>query len=150
MIKVLVSLLILLVFSLTGCATAKAPSSQDSEAKRFEPAAGKANLYLVRKSESFGSLVGFQWGLDGKDEGSLSPGTYQLVSLEPGKHKIDVHAGLNSTSLDFDADAGKNYFYETGAKAGSALIQPEISLVLLEPMGKLMVSQFSRAPVMTQ
>jgi len=133
---------------LSACASAPAASAdKDKEAKQFVTADGTANLYVARKSEMFGSIIAFKLLVDDKEKGSLSPATYQLFVLPPGQHKIEVSTGLKSARLTVDVAAGKNYFLSTGATAGDAIIQPELGVVLFEEMGKLMVSQFPRAPI---
>lgn len=141
---------ILFAFSalLIGCASTKlATADQDREAKRFSSKENTSNIYISRKSETFGKLVPFAVRVDDVDFGTLTPGTYQYVSVGPGNHKIEIKAGINSATIALNAIPMKNYFYSTGAKAGDPIIQPEINLVLLDVMGKLMISQSKRAEV---
>lgn len=143
-----VSLLITLAVLLAGCASAPMASpDSDRDAKKFSPAAGSGNVYVARRSEMFGMLIPFKLLVDGQDKGTLAQGTYQLVAVAAGQHKIEVTTGLKSVQLTVDVAAGKNYFYSTGAQAGEPILQPELSVVLFEEMGKLMVSQAQRAPI---
>lgn len=63
-------------------------ATKDAAAKQFKPAPGRASLYVARKRESLGSAVPFRIYVDGKELASLLPGSFALVSLEPGKHEL--------------------------------------------------------------
>jgi hypothetical protein len=131
-----------------SCVTAKtATVDQDRDAKQFTPADGTANVYIARKNELPGSTVPFRILVDGQEIGILLPGTYQMAVLNPGQHRIEVKAGFNSARENLDTKAGKNYFWSTGSKADSAATQPELSFVLFEKMGQLMISQSRRAEI---
>ena len=133
---------------LSACASAPmASGDRDNEAKKFVPVAGTASLYVARRSEMFGMLIPFKVAVDGKDGGTLAQGAYQMFSVKPGQHRVEISTGLNSTVLNVEVSAGTNSFYSTGAKAGTAIIEPEIAIVPLEPMGKFMISQSTRAPI---
>ena len=138
--------IVMMLLFLGAAAAGFAENALESQAKAFQPPADQANLYVARKSETFGALVGFQVLIDGTPVAELKGGTFAFARVPPGTHKIEIHAGISAVSVEVKAAAGKNVFYETGAKPNTALLQPEISLVLLEPLGKLMVSQSKLAP----
>ena len=74
---------------LAGCATVPMASvEQDLEAKSFTPNEGKANLYIARSKTCFGSAIAFRIMVDGIPIGSVGPGTYHLLAIEPGQHSI--------------------------------------------------------------
>ena len=141
----------LFLFVFSGCVTITrvdyASAEQDKEAKKYSVEANKANLYIARKSEMTGGAILFKIKIDGTDYGALSQETYQLITVAPGKHKIELAANIRTGSLTIDTEGGKNYFYSTGAKSGEAILVPDISLVLIDAMGKLMISQAKRAAV---
>ena len=136
---------VMMVLWLGVAAALTAQTTSESDAKAFRPTADQANIYIARKTETFGALLGFKVLVDGQLVAELKGGTFAFAQVGPGPHKIEIQGGVNSASVDLKADGGKNYFYETGAKAHTALLQPEIGLVLLEPMGRLMISQSSLA-----
>jgi hypothetical protein len=116
------------------------PEDRDG-GKSFKPAHGQAGIYIARKSETLGALIDFQVVLDGDEVVKLKGGTYAFLAVKPGTHKIEIKGGVGSAVIEVKAGEGKNYFFETGAKPKKALLEPEISQVILEPMGQLMVSQ---------
>ncbi len=136
------NLLFLVAFiAFAACASAQvAPPEADAAAKLFKPLDGKANLYIARKSETFGSAVAFKLIVDGNELGPISTGTFYLVAVEPGKHSIEVRALISTAKLGVDLEAGKNYFYDVAATTGSAG-KVSVTRVLIEAMGKLMVNQ---------
>jgi Protein of unknown function (DUF2846) len=134
--------------ALFGCATTTVPMAtpvSDAAAKRFMPPDGKANLYVARSNSSFGAAVSFNIVVDGKVVGQIAPGTFYLVVVKPGMHSVAATSSQNSAKADFDAEAGKNYFYEVTATSGAFGARADLGLVLLEPMGKIMVQQAKRA-----
>ena len=94
--------------------------------------------------------MAFKVSVDRKDVGSIMPGTFCLVSLDPGRHEVTVSSGLNTARASLDVDAAKNYFYEVTSTSGGFSAQPSLGVVLLEPMGKMMVQQSKRVQNMMQ
>jgi hypothetical protein len=127
---------------LVGCATVPSASPEaDAAAKEFKPPEGKANLYLARGYSSLGSMAAFKLAVDGQALGKINQGRFWVIALGPGTHRIEASSSVNKTTLNFDAVAGRNYFYEVSATAGGPVVKVSLSLVLLEEMGKLMVRQ---------
>jgi hypothetical protein len=123
-----------------GCMTSAAPVAppeSDAAAKRFEPSPGRANLYVARSPGSGGGSTELKLAVDGKELASISPGTYALVVLEPGRHSIAVTSMFNSVKTELTTEPGKNYFYELTVRDRA----PSLGLVLIEEMGKMMVRQ---------
>ena len=114
-------------------------------AKRFAPPDGKANLYVARSNAPNGERALFKVSVDGKAVGPIAAGTFYLVVLDPGKHRIAATSNENTSKASLDAQAGKNYFFEVTATAGTASARVSLGLVLLEQMGKIMVQQDKRA-----
>lgn len=98
---------LVLALALAGCAPLP-PSPQDIEAKRFEPVAGKAVVYLVRDMPDF-SRDAATLMLDDNMMGSTYPGTYFRWVVEPGRHQIRGYAG-DAGSFTFDASPDRMYF----------------------------------------
>ena len=135
----------LVLTALVGCATAKiATPESDAAAKRFVPPEGKANLYVARSGGSYGPTTTFDVVVDGKVAGALSPGTFLLISIDPGTHAVAATSIGNSSRTSLEAEAGKNYFFEVTASGSGAIVRPSLGFVLLEEMGKLMVRQAKR------
>jgi hypothetical protein len=102
--------LLLLAFALVaGCAPLP-PSPADLEAKRFEPVAGKAVIYVVRNDPDFSREVATVM-LDDNMMGSTYPGTYFRWEVEPGHHVIRGYAGDNG-SIRLDAAPDRMYFIQ--------------------------------------
>jgi len=130
---------------LTGCATVPMASlDKDLEAKSFTPESGKANLYIARRNAYFGSAITFRIMVDGKPIGSIGPGTYHLISIEPGQHNILVSSNENSDQIIFEAAAEKNYYFRVLVLMGLLTARTG-----LEPMdevsGQLLVIDAKRA-----
>jgi len=130
---------------LAGCATVPMASlDKDLEAKSFTPESGKANLYIARRNAYFGSAITFRIMVDGKPIGSIGPGTYHLISIEPGQHNILVSSNENSDQIIFEAAAEKNYYFRVLVLMGLLTARTG-----LEPMdevsGQLLVIDAKRA-----
>ncbi len=101
--------LLLLVAMLAGCAPLP-PSPADIEAKRFEPVAGKAVIYVFRHYPDLSREVATLM-LDDQMMGSTYPGTYFRWVVEPGRHQIRGYAGDNG-SITLDAQPNRMYFIQ--------------------------------------
>jgi hypothetical protein len=145
------SLLGAAIFALSACVSPPpsppaplAAADEDSAAKQFVPAEGLANVYIVQQGSTFGPKVGIAVEMDGKSLGFLGVGTYFLVPVNPGRHRIQLPEGGDFAWLQIDAAAGKNYFY-TVSPGSASNAKPTLAIVLLESMGKAMVRQYPRA-----
>lgn len=114
-----------------GCAASVplTPADLDVEAKRFTPPSGRSNIYVFRGGAFGGSAIAFQIIVDGKVIGSIAPGTYHLIVVEPGDHSIAATSQENSKLVRLRAEPGRNYFFEVHAKMGmrSARVDLEVS-----------------------
>lgn len=138
------SAVVLLLVS--GCAATVelAAPDEDTAAKLFNPPQDKANLYITRKSGFAGSAILFQVVVDGRVEGGLAPGTYRVVSVQPGRHVVSVTTAENQSTQTVDAVAGECYFYEVKPKMGMFAARVEVApLATLE--GQELVSKNSLA-----
>jgi hypothetical protein len=115
---------------LAGCATVPmATVEQDIEAKSFTPPPGKANLYIARRSAYFGSAVTFRIMVDGIPIGSIGPGTYHLVAVEPGQHNILVSSTENSDQAMFEAAADNSYYFQVTVLMGLVTARTAIAQI---------------------
>jgi hypothetical protein len=97
---------ILLVVLIAGCAQLP-PTPQDIQAKKFEPVAGKAVIYIARTpmdSNEAGAVL-----LDDNAQVTTYSGTYYRWEVAPGLHRITGYAG-ESGQVQINAQAGKIYF----------------------------------------
>jgi hypothetical protein len=132
-----------------GCATIPMASTDlDAAAKTFTPPAGQANLYIVR-SGFFGGAIAFHVIVDRYAVGSIGPGTFHLVTVEPGHHSIQVSSNENSAQAKFDAEADKNYFFEVSAVLGMMTARVAIDQID-EEKGKKEVTEGKRAESLTE
>ena len=86
------------------------PTPEDLEAKRFEPAPGKAVIYLVRSNADL-TYDATSVMLDGQMMGSTYVGTYFRWVVAPGRHTIAGFAGDNG-SLAIDVASERIYFIQ--------------------------------------
>ncbi len=126
--------LMVVVAAITGCAATVtlAPESLDRAAKQFSPLPDKANIYLTRTNLFLGSGVLLQVYLDRQLVGSIAPGTYLLLEVEPGTHRIAVVTQENQDVETITAERGQNYFVDVNpefglrsARAGLQKLSPE-------------------------
>lgn len=85
------------------------PTPQDLQAKRFEPAADKAVIYLVRDAPDFSDVA----ATIRLDEIWITtyPGTYYRWEVPPGAHRIaGVAADTGQTAVN--AQPGEIYFIQ--------------------------------------
>lgn len=65
-----------------------------------------------------GQVTPSQVSLDGKDQGKLSPGTYFLFMVPPGKHEVSSKRGANKETETIYAVEGGIYYLEIRPKPG--------------------------------
>jgi len=131
---------------LASCATAPMSSdSGNSEAMKFTPEPGKANIYLIRHSW-LGQADAYLVEYDGKFVGTLVPGTYQLFDESPGNHTLAVNAGPWKQEEKITVDAGKNYFYDVSVRRGWSSNTVKI-VSLPEQQGRQWVMSSKRAAI---
>jgi hypothetical protein len=103
-----------------------ASEQSDAAAKRFQPQPGKASVYVMQEYIFTGKVTLFQVSLDGKDQGKLSPGTYFLFTVPPGKHEVSSKGEAISGTEKIYAVEGGIYYIEirpkSDIKAPSAII----------------------------
>ncbi len=95
--------------ALGGC-VGPAPARQDGEAKRFEPLANKAVIYLVRGEPLYSDRPVPVW-LGDYLRIRTYPDTYYRWEVPPGEHRISGHDGDFGT-ITVVAEPGKVYFVE--------------------------------------
>jgi hypothetical protein len=114
------------VLLLAACAV-RQPTAADVDAKRFEPVAGKAVIYLVRDPLDFSDdATGIT--LDGNLMGTTYRGTYFRWTLPPGRHDIAGFAG-DSGFMTVDTEAGRIYYVQQSATRTFGWVRSYFTLV---------------------
>ncbi len=110
---------IISVSLLTGCASVPmAPLEQDTALKAFsKPAADKAGLYIYRDS-FVGQALKKNVYVDGVFLGETANKTYFYKEITPGQHQISTESEFSDNATTFQAEGGKNYFFEQYVKWG--------------------------------
>ena len=115
--KLAVSVLLLAVSLLTGCASVPMASPEhDAQAKSFAVQPGKSNIYLYR-NESMGAAVKMDVVLDNNPVGKTVAKSYMKLEVSPGQHTI-ISKAENDDVLNINTEAGKNYFVWQEVKMG--------------------------------
>lgn len=100
--------LILLMF-IAGCAT-RPPHPDEITAKQFQPAPGKAVIYVYRERQDFSAIaapIAFGNGITG----ATYPGTFYRWEAVPGAQEIRGF-GVDMGALRLNVEAGKVYFIQ--------------------------------------
>jgi hypothetical protein len=106
--------LVLVAWALSACATGPADSTLDAEAKRFQPRADEACIYVV-PSINFTAIT---VALDGRKVATLEETNFLRLDVPPGRHVLAVSpASLLPTflretpdTLTLEAEAGHCYY----------------------------------------
>jgi Protein of unknown function (DUF2846) len=116
----------------SGCVSPKlvdvAPTADDQRAKSFEPAPGRAAVYIYRTAGWRGSAVRVPVTVDGRLLGQIANGSFYRVDLAVGEHEVWVgwDKSLAKTFNDpivsklvrfpIRAEGGGVYFVRVGQK----------------------------------
>ena len=123
----------------TGCAQIP-PTPQDVQAKRFEPAPGRAVIYLVRTRPDVSYLTA-QVMLDDRLVGSTYAGTYLRFEVPPGRHRISGY-GADSGSITLDVQADRMYFVQQTVSGSWRATNPmSLFSVISESAGRSAVAR---------
>lgn len=125
---------------LTGCATgSRSTNSQELQAKKFQPAADKASLYINREGDVGSGATTLQIVLDGREVGLLPSNTYQWISVEPGEHTLMLNIASgeqealrpgsfkNASHIKVNVESGNSYFFRANLRFGS--INTQLNMV---------------------
>jgi hypothetical protein len=123
----------LLALCLSACAPLP-PSPQEIEAKRFEPVAGKAVIYLVREMPDISREVSTVM-LDDNMMGSTYPGTFFRWVVEPGRHQIRGFAG-DAGAMVIDVLPDRIYYVQQSYTRGFTGFGQSFFRLIPEPYGR--------------
>jgi hypothetical protein len=132
---------------LSGCAAVvpMAPSAQDAASKTFRaPGPDMAGVYIYRENSFVGKALSKTLYIDGKVIGATGPGVFLHREVTPGEHTLATQAEFGENSLKFDAEGGKNYFFQQYIKMGTFKGSAGIQAVT-EEVGKQAVLQCNEA-----
>lgn len=130
---------------LAGCASAPMTSaSLDKEGKKFTSEPGRANIYVARPGKFVGGALNVETSLDGRSVGPLAPGTYQLLSVAPGRHAVSTVIADTRAFGHLTAEADKNYFFKISLSMD--FLEPRHDLGLItEEEGRAVIMRLKRA-----
>jgi len=120
MFKKLIFLLILvLLVTLTGCASVPmAPTVDNQLRKQFlAPSKGKSGLYIFRDS-SFGAALTKKISIDDQTIGATASKTFFYREITPGQHKLSTQSEFGNNDLSLKTNSGRNYFVRQYIKMG--------------------------------
>jgi len=116
--KIFISLLIALVFSLSGCA-AKGPTFTDVKSNNLD----KALLYIYRPWAMTGAAVSYQVVLNNvRISPKLSNQSYLVKEIDPGEIVLFTDTRNIDRVLKFTGEAGKTYFVSISSKNYAAMV----------------------------
>ena len=117
-----------LIVLLSGCASVPMASlERDSQAKMFAVKPGMSNIYVFR-NESMGASIKMDVELDGKSIGQTAAKSYFALEVSPGKHTL-ISKAENDSSLEVNAEAGKNNFVWQEVKMGLIIARTKLHIV---------------------
>lgn len=139
-------MLITTLIVLTGCAAVvpMAPKEQDAASKAFKaPPSNMAGVYIYRNS-FLGQGLRLTLKIDNVIIGETSNGVYFHREITPGEHTLATEAEFGDNILKFNAEAGKNYFFQQYPSFGAFRPNSHIQAVS-EEEGKKAIQQCNEA-----
>lgn len=109
----------LLLLSLaTACSAASASPELAVTALTFKPDSGKARIYVFRPDRFLGSGVYLPVAVDSLVVGRTSPGTFVMLDVEPGRHRVSSPTLENESATVVETLADSIYFFKVWPKVG--------------------------------
>jgi hypothetical protein len=128
MLKVITAFAIAVTTLVAGCASVPmADPALDTSAKTFTAPRDKAGVYIFR-NEQIGAAIKMDVFLDGKRLGETAAKTYFYFEVEPGMHTI-MGKAENESSMQFNAVAGRLYYFWQEVKMGLMMARNEVKPV---------------------
>lgn len=97
-------------------ATVPPAEAKPAEAPKPAETAAIARLVCYREKKFAGSVLHHTIYLDGVEIGDLNNGTYFIVRVAPGEHRL--HADEKKDEFTFTVEAGKTYYFKTEIQMG--------------------------------
>src|SRR3989475_10650605 len=102
-----------------GCVSVPtAPPELQAVAFTFKPAPGMSRIYVSRAGSGFGGPSKLSVAIDSQIVGRPAAGTYLMVELAPGPHRVSSPTGENESAVSLDALADSIYFVKLWPKMG--------------------------------
>ena len=95
-----------------------APPELQAVALTYKPSPGMARIYVYRAGSAFGGASKLSVAIDSQIVGRTAAGTYLMVELAPGAHRVSSPTGENESAVSIDAVADSNYFVKLWPKMG--------------------------------
>ncbi len=95
-----------------------APPELQAVALTFKPSPGMARIYVYRAGGAFGGASKLSVAIDSQIVGRTAAGTYLMVELAPGPHRVSSPTGENESAVSLDALADSVYFVKLWPKMG--------------------------------
>src|SRR5713226_7071142 len=96
--------------SAAGCVSVPtAPPELQAVALTFRPSPGTARIYVYRAGSAFGGASKLSVAIDSQIVGRTAAGTYLMVELAPGPHRVSSPTGENESSVSLVALADSIY-----------------------------------------
>jgi hypothetical protein len=111
--------LVALALLTSGCGSvASAPPELAASALTFTPEAGKARIYIYRPSRFVGSAAGLKVAIDSQFVGKTGSGTFMMIEVDPGPHRVSGLSSESDRGVVFEAMADSIYFFKLWPKMG--------------------------------
>ena len=110
--------LVPLLFLATACSVASAPQELTVTALTFTPSPGKARIYVYRPSRLIGSGARLKIAIDSQVVGKTASGTFLMVEVDPGSHRITGVTNESGNDVVIEALADSCYFFKLWPKMG--------------------------------
>ena len=102
-----------------GCASvASAPPELAVAAVTFVPSPGNVRVYVIRPSRLFGSAARLQVAIDGQVVGKTGSGTFLMVEVNPGSHRVSGLSSESDRGVELVALADSSYFFKIWPRMG--------------------------------
>ena len=103
----------------TACVSVPtAPPELQAVALTFKPSPGMARIYVYRAGGAFGGASKFSVAIDSQIVGRTAAGTYLMVELAPGPHRVSSPTGENGERRIARCPGGQHLLREAAAQDG--------------------------------
>jgi hypothetical protein len=114
---------LLLLPLLTACSVASAPPELAVTALDFTPAPGMSRIYVYRPSRFFGTAALITIAVDSLIVGKVSSGTFLMLDVEPGRHRVSSPTVENESAVVVETVADSVYVLKVWPKMGFVAAQ---------------------------
>jgi len=113
------AILVVAGLATAGCVSVPtAPPELQAVALTFKPSPGMARIYVYRPGGAFGGASKLSVAIDSQIVGRTAAGTYMMVEVRPGPHRVSSPTGENESAVLLDAAADSMYFVKVWPKMG--------------------------------